>query len=159
MKTITPLTPRQWAKKAKKELAANPFMALATSKNNRPWNSPVYYAYDDKYNFYWNSYQGAQHSKNIAANKNVFVVVYNRIEDGFGVYMTGTAKKLTGKKDTKKAMALLFKRKGKNYTDPEGFIASPYRFTPKKFWINDETYIKGDKKIDIKVEITRFMKR
>jgi nitroimidazol reductase NimA-like FMN-containing flavoprotein (pyridoxamine 5'-phosphate oxidase superfamily) len=144
----------QWAKKAKQELKANAYMTIATSNHDKPWNSPVYCAYDKDYNFYWNSYIGTQHSKNIAVNRQVFVVVYNKIEDGFGVYMKGTARKLTSEKEITSAMKLLFKRQGKNYTDPKGFAVSPYKFTPRRFWINDEAYIKG-KKIDIRIEITK----
>lgn len=159
MKTVTLLTVKKWAEKAKREIKANPFMTLATSSGNQPWNTPVYCAFDKNYNFFWNSYPGSQHSRNIMENGKAFVVIYNRLEVGFGVYMQGTAERLIYEKDIKNALELLWKRKGENYTDVKAFTGSvPYRFVPKRFWVNDETYLNG-KKIDIKIEITRYMKK
>ena len=45
------------------------YMTIATvDKNGQTWNSPVYSAYDENYNFYWASDLNGQHSKNIAGN-------------------------------------------------------------------------------------------
>lgn len=48
-----------------------------TSREGQPWNSPVYSAFDESYNFYWASDQNGQHSKNIAENNKIFIVIYD----------------------------------------------------------------------------------
>jgi general stress protein 26 len=67
------------------------YITIATvSKDGEPWNTPVYSAYDEDYNFYWISWKENQHSKNIAENNQVFSVIYDSTVPegtGEGVYI------------------------------------------------------------------------
>lgn len=51
-------------KRAKEIVEKIIYATIATaSKDGQPWNSPVYCAYDEDYNFYWSSWTENQHSK------------------------------------------------------------------------------------------------
>ena len=59
-------------------LDANRYLTLGTvSPDGRPWTSPVYFAADGIDEFYWVSAQGAEHSRNIAHQRWVSVVVFD----------------------------------------------------------------------------------
>ena len=66
----------------------------SVDSDGNPWNSPVFSAHDSEYNFYWGSHKGSQHSKNIAENQNVFLVIYDSTipaGEGEGVYIKAEA--------------------------------------------------------------------
>ncbi len=149
--------------RAKKVISEILYITLATSNSkNEPWNSPVYSAFDDKYNFYWASWTKNQHSKNIEENENVFVVMYDSTcaeGTGFGVYMKGKAYKL-GKNnlvEIMKALKLLYSRKNKKPRKVEEFLGllprRIYKFIPSQVWVNGEGAINGNF-IDTREEIT-----
>ena len=77
------------------------YLTLATvDEQSRPWNAPVYCAFNDSYTFYWVSWVENQHSQNIIQNGKVFAVVYDSAVaegTGFGVYLQGTARVLDKK--------------------------------------------------------------
>ena len=149
--------------KAKQVINDIIYLTVATSdKNNKPWNSPVYSAFDKNYNFYWASWKENQHSKNITENENVFAVIYDSTASestGFGVYMKGKARQL-GKKDMIeiiKSLKLLYSRKNKKPRKPEDFLAilprRIYKFIPEQIWVNYDGDIKG-KFVDTRIDIT-----
>src|SRR5690348_8698929 len=84
------------------------YITLATVDNDgQPWNSPVYSAYDSEYNFYWASDRNGQHSRNIAENNKVFVVIYDSTVPegtGEGVYIQAKAYMLIDKNEIQKAL-------------------------------------------------------
>jgi len=86
-------------KQAKKVIDTIQYIDLATvSGDGKPWNSPLWYVRDDKYNFYFYSPKYTQHSKNIRNNGKGFVVIYDSTVpegEGFGVYMTARVKELS----------------------------------------------------------------
>ncbi len=54
------------------------FCVLSTaSTDGMPWVSPVFYNFDHHYRLIWESSREAQHSKLIAANPNVAIVIAN----------------------------------------------------------------------------------
>ncbi len=136
------------------------YATLATaSKDGQPWNSPVYAAFDEKYNFYWASWQNNQHSKNIAENPNVFLVIYDStmIEGGGkGAYIEATAEAITDMDELEKAMKCYYERKGKEPRKAEEFMGDfprrMYKATPKRLWINGDGTIDGNS-IDVRTEI------
>ncbi len=152
--------------KAQKVINDVLYITIATcDKNSQPWNSPLYSAFDKNYNFYWASWKENQHSKNIAENEKVFVVIYDSTvpeSTGFGVYMKGKAHQLA-KKDAieiVKALKLLYSRKNKKPRKLEEFMGMLprriYKFVPEQVWVNSESHINGnfvDTKIDITVGI------
>jgi len=68
-------------------LAEVPYATLATVCPDRtPWNTPVWACFDDVLNMYWASWPGNQHSRNIADNPSIFVVVYkSNAQEGMGL--------------------------------------------------------------------------
>jgi hypothetical protein len=133
-------------------------IATATS-DGQPWNSPVYSAFDESYNFFWESDQNGQHSKNIRENSRVFIVIYDSTAPegtGEGVYIQAKAYELTDKEEIVHGLSFLDKRVGKKPHTPEQFLGEMprrvYKAVPDKVWINDEGVVNGNY-IDIRVEV------
>lgn len=151
------------SKRAKEIIEKIIYITIATSsKDGQPWNSPVYSAYDEDYNFYWASWRENQHSKNIAENNNIFIVIYDSKAPegtGEGVYVQAKAYMLTKEDDIAHALSYLDGRVGKK-KDPKTRVAQflgdkprrIYKAIPEKFWINGEGDVKGEY-IDVRVEV------
>ncbi|MCX6753838.1 MAG: pyridoxamine 5'-phosphate oxidase family protein [Candidatus Nomurabacteria bacterium] len=148
--------------KAKEILESSPYLVIASvDKNSMPNNSPMFSAYDEKYNFYWNSQIDSKHSENIRNNPNVFCVIFNssvKEGDGSSVYMEGKAYELNEKEETRYAMKVFYAKKGKDPKPEELYLGdSPrrfYKFVPNKFFINTYEKINGlpvDGKVEIKL--------
>ncbi|OGK13755.1 hypothetical protein A3A93_05440 [Candidatus Roizmanbacteria bacterium RIFCSPLOWO2_01_FULL_38_12] len=59
-------------------LKSNIYMTLATSsKSGHPWASPVYYAMDDKHNFYFISKPNTLHSRHIHVNPHIALAIFD----------------------------------------------------------------------------------
>lgn len=90
------------------------YAALATvSSDGRPWNAPLYVARDGRA-FYWSSHNDAHHSRNIAANPSVMLVVFDSTAadaDGHGVYVRATAHELTDPASIARGLQLLAARR------------------------------------------------
>ena len=146
--------------RAKKIIAKILFITIATSsKDGKPWNSPVYSAFDENYNFFWASDQSSQHSKNIKENNNVFIVIYDSTVPeghGEGVYIKAKAYELDDKDEIVDALKCLDGRVGKKPHSPEQFLNEMprrvYKAVPEKFWVNDDGEINGNY-IDVRLEI------
>lgn len=150
-------------KRAKEIIEKIFYLTIATSsKDCKPWNSPVYGAYDEGYNFFWASDQNGQHSKNIAENENVFIVIYDSTVpegQGEGVYIQAKAKKLEEEDEIRHALKYLDGRVGKK-KDEEARIQEfqgemprrVYQATPEKVWMNGEGSVNGNY-VDTRVEI------
>ncbi len=68
----------------------NRYMVLGTAdEGGRPWVSPVYYAPSGYSELYWVSSPEAQHSRNLAARRDLSIVVFDSeapVGEGQGVY-------------------------------------------------------------------------
>lgn len=139
------------------------YITLASvSLAGKPWNSPLYSSFDDEGNFYWVSSPEAQHSRNVEANGEAFLVIYDSTAPegtGEGVYVEATVEALEDVADTAKARRTLSLRVGAPLDDhPERFLGGgvrrAYRAVPIRVWVNDdETDEKGNYVRDIRVEI------
>lgn len=71
---------------------------LATAEKDRAWATPIYFIYDDKFNFYFMSDSGTRHIKDIQKNPNVSLAIFMHSNSamGFkvGVQIEGTASKV-----------------------------------------------------------------
>lgn len=80
---------------ARSLLAGNAYLTLGTvGSDGRPWTSPVYFAADGIEDYYWVSGQQSRHSRHIAANPSVSLVVFDstvRPYHGRALYAAGTA--------------------------------------------------------------------
>lgn len=128
--------------KAKAILERIKYVTLATvGEDGSPWNSPVFFAYDDDFNIYWSSTPGAAHSQNINRTQQTFIVIYDSTsEAGEGVYLQCTASMLEDKSQIERALTLLGNRRGMPFTHSEKFISGPqriFRAMPLQVWMND----------------------
>lgn len=146
--------------KAKAIIKKIPYITIATiSEEGMPWNAPVFAAYDKNYTFYWGTYRDSQKSKNIRANKNVFLVIYDSTVGpgkGEGVYIKATAEELNDPKEIEMAHKLLWDRHVVPYWKLEQVQGKApvrlYKATPEKVWMNGEGEVDGNY-IDIRVEV------
>ncbi|NND65788.1 MAG: pyridoxamine 5'-phosphate oxidase family protein [Gammaproteobacteria bacterium] len=115
--------------------------------DGRPWNSPVYSAFDNDLNFFWASAHFNQHSENIRSNPNVFLTIYDSTipeGEGEGVYVEAVAAELDDFDEINHARTLTQARKNASH-DPKfveqlfmgDSIRKVYRATPSKIWLND----------------------
>lgn len=150
--------------KAKRIIKTNLYMTLATTNGNSPWSTPVFYAQDEDYNFYWYSRKDTRHSQNIASSNKVSVSIFsNEGEDGgVGVYIEGKASEITNL-ELDHAIEI-YAQKGaqtteeKNqFTVKEDFLdSSPlrmYKIIPEKIYISSEATKWKGKWIDSRSEI------
>lgn len=139
------------------------YVTVATvSKDGQPWNSPVYCAYDENYNFFWASDQHGQHSKNINENNKVFLVIFDSTVPegtGRGVYIQAKAHMLTEKNEIARALGYLDGRVHKK-KDPRTRVDEfrgnhprrVFQAVPEKVWVNDGGEVNGHY-IDVRIEV------
>ncbi len=148
-------------KRAKEIIEKILYIIIATStKDGRPWNTPLYSAYDKNYNFYWASDQNGQHSKNILENNSVFIVIYDSTVPegtGEGVYIQAKAHMLTEEIEILDALSVLDKRVGKTKKrNAKNFLGDYprriYKAIPEKVWINGDGKISGNY-IDVRIPV------
>jgi predicted pyridoxine 5'-phosphate oxidase superfamily flavin-nucleotide-binding protein len=88
------------ADEARRIIDATKYMALGTAdETGHPWVSPVWFATDDRRHFHWVSGHETRHSRNLEARQEVAIAIYDpsvAVGDAGGVYISGTAKELTG---------------------------------------------------------------
>jgi nitroimidazol reductase NimA-like FMN-containing flavoprotein (pyridoxamine 5'-phosphate oxidase superfamily) len=138
------------------------YVTVATvDENGQPWNSPVYSAYDEDYNFYWASWKDNQRSKNIRANSKVFLVIYDSTVPegtGEGVYIQALATELADPDEISRASELLAKRKNKDPRPAEQYLSEYprriYKAETVKAWMNGSDEIDGnyvDKLVEVQL--------
>ena len=149
-------------KKAKSIIEKIIYITIATvSKEGKPWNTPVYSAYDENFDFFWASWKENEHSKNIRNNGEVFLVIYDSTVPegtGEGVYVQAKAQELYDPKEVEHAMRYLYGRKNKTPRKAEEFLGNfprrVYKAVPEKFWLNTDGEVNGnyvDKRIEVKL--------
>lgn len=147
---------------AKQILSSIKYATIATaSSSGKPWNTPVFYAYDNQSNIYWSSHPESIHSKNLSQTNQAFIVVYNSKAaegEGQGLYIEAQVTQINDVDQVKVALELLGNRRGKPFWSIEKFLnGGPqriYRAAPKKMWVNDaEQDSDGDFIRDFRIEI------
>jgi general stress protein 26 len=135
----------------------------SVSADGKPWNSPVYSAYDGDLNFYWFSDKDSQHSTNLRTNNEAFLVIYNSTVPqgtGEGVYIQAKVRELTDETEIMAARALMDKRVGKvkprQFSDYTGEAPlRGYQASAVKVWMNDLALdAQGNYIKDVRVEIS-----
>lgn len=150
---------------AKKIIEHNQYMIIATADNDEPWISPVAYAQDENYIFYFVSMPDSKHILQILKNKRVAVAVFDSHQEwgeGLGLQIEGEVSEVT-LTELPHAMTVYFTRKNPYVKIPGAFGKGlknllkqkrykMYKFTPKKVWMNNpESDI--DERIEIKLRI------
>lgn len=127
-------------------ISKNQYLTIATvSEDRSPWNSPVYFAYDENYNLYWASDEYSNHSQNIKNDPRVFIVIYNSTTPegvGEGVYIQAVAVQLNEEEEINKAFNLLIRRGHSFPWKIQEFLDNSrtkiYKAKPEYIWINGE---------------------
>jgi len=147
--------------RAKDIISQIQYITIATcSKDGVPWNSPVYSAFDEDYNFYWISWRENQHSQNIKENNRVFIVIYDSTVPeggGEGVYVQAKVYELTDEGEIEQALKYLDGRINKvgrhKASQFQGDMPRRvYKAVPEKVWMNAEGEVDGeyvDKRVDV----------
>ncbi len=146
----------------------NIYLTLATSdKKGRPWISPVFFAYDSNYNFYWCSEKRSRHSTLIEQNNRVAGVIFDSSVpegEGNGVYIIGKAQEVQ-KKEIPHAINIIYNRKKKanpykKFRNIHDFTGNApwrmYKLLPQKFWtLKDSVKVNGypvDRRTEVKLK-------
>lgn len=125
------------------------YITLATvSSDGLPWNTPVYAAFDEAYQFFWVSASQVHHSQNIKATHRVAIVVYDSTAPagtGKGVYIQATADELTDEQEIIHALAALEQRGWKKPLEEVmgASIHRVYKAVPEQVWINTVERLNG----------------
>lgn len=151
--------------KIKRILSTNLFMTLATSSiDGKPWSTPVFYAIDDGYNFYWYSQKATRHSQNIIENKSVSASIFatSGENEGVGVYIEGAACELAGNELEHATKIYAAKAAGNDeekvqLTEMEDFLGEAplrmYKLTPNKIYISGTPTKWNGKWMDVREEV------
>lgn len=137
------------------------YATLATvTAEGQPWNTPVAALHDDKLNVYWISDTEGQHSRNVRANGQVFIVVYDSTVpegEGEGVYLKARAYELS---DPEEIRVIRRMKKGPGgHDDPAPFVDGGgvrriYKAVPERIWMNDAQIERGVFIRDYRVELS-----
>lgn len=146
--------------RAKEIISHVRYMAIASvAEDGQPWSAPVYFGFDKRWDLYWISGRDSQHSRNIAGNPSVFIVIYDSTAPegtGTGVYIKARAEVLADAEDIRRACACLYGRAGKAAPDADTFVGTRprrvYRASPENVWINS-TRSSGVDLVDERVEV------
>ncbi len=136
------------------------YINIATvTPSGKPWNTPIYFAFDKNLNFYWLSWKKNQHSENIRACPDAFVTIYDSTVPagtGVGVYFEGKAYELRNPAEILTGLAVVYKREKRKARDVVEFLKKfprrVYKFTPLMAWINGDGEIEGNF-IDVRTEL------
>ena len=145
---------------AKKIIERNAYLTLGTTcEDGTPWISPLYYAYDNRLNFFWVSPKNADHSKNIRRNQVVSMVLFDSHAQkwtGVGLYFTAGCQELNNPNEVMVGLRLEFDRLRDPLPSAEEFLGDSeyrvYKATPSKIWITQDKETNG-KTVDSRAEI------
>lgn len=88
-----------WKKHLLECMNSTDFCSIATVDEKGVWSNPVYFAWDDKFNFYFISQMPSRHMQNISKNPRIAVSIYKTEQKGdvYGIQLEGTARILSEK--------------------------------------------------------------
>lgn len=158
---------RQKIERARELLRTVRHAAVATTNaDGSPHNSPVFMAFDDELNSYWVSNKEAMHSQNIARTGQVFIVLFDSVGKGGGLYMAAQASEVEG--DELAHGLTIFNANmaalGRPSARPETFSGDSsqrlYVARPEHLWVNMSKKdaagrVIGDGRIEITAEVLR----
>jgi uncharacterized protein YhbP (UPF0306 family) len=151
------------AEKARRIISQNNYMTLATSdKNGTPWSAPLYYAFDDKYNFFFISANDALHINHININAHVAISIFDShapVGEGDGVQIEALATSAS-LLELPHILSVYFRRRFpdemeriKHHHLPTEYMGKNlfwfFKVTPTKVYTLDLTVTKVDKRIEV----------
>jgi hypothetical protein len=147
--------------RAREIVRAIQYVTVATvTADGRPWNSPVYSAFDADGRFYWTSTADSQHSANIRANGRAFLTIYDSTAPegtGVGVYIEADVDELAEPEHIALGRRCLRQRTGKLPDGPDAYLPGAarrvYRATPRSVWLSDAEQAAGRIVRDFRIPI------
>lgn len=148
-----------YTKRAAEILKKIRYATIATVTNDaKPWNSPVAHELESDLTIYWASDKESQHSKNVRANGQAFIVIYDSTVpegDGEGVYLQADVTEIS---DPEEILYVRKLKKGDNYQSKEGeFLGDDirriYKAVPRVAWMNDAEMKDGIFIRDYRIEL------
>jgi len=134
----------QHEKKAARIIRNVSHVTLATvTKDNKPWSTPIYAAFDGDLNFYWTSSKDSVHATNIRANSAVFITIHrmSRYYGRHAVYLEAHAEELNKREEILVARKFTQSHDKKQYSELKDFMGKDfrrvYRAVIEKGWTND----------------------
>lgn len=147
---------------ARKIIEENQYLTIgSTNSDSTAWVSPVAYAYDSDWNFYFASIDTTKHCKNFLTTKNISAAIFDSHQnwgEGIGLQIEGVVGKV-GLLEIPAVVKTYFSRKFP-YGNISGAFARSfkellkkevynfYKITPTKFWMGDP-----DSEVDVRVEV------
>ncbi|HSW79566.1 MAG TPA: pyridoxamine 5'-phosphate oxidase family protein [Candidatus Saccharimonadales bacterium] len=159
---LSKYSPEELSARVKEIIERIKYITIATiSEQHEPWNAPTFFAYDDKFNLYWGSPARSQHSQNIRANGQAYIVIYDSTVTpgtGKGVYIRAFCEELSNQDEMRAAFNLIRKRRGDiSYWEFEEFQPDRpirlYKAEPKHIYTNGGVMVDGEY-LDSRVEVT-----
>lgn len=137
---------------AKDIIRKNIYLTLGTSDGKEPWTAPLFYAANEKNEFYFISKMGSTHIKHILKNPKISFAIFDSHQKegmGNGIQGKGIVVKLP---ENEIKQALKFYKTTFIETKKESFTGkAPYRLfkiIPQKLYILDP-----DEQTDVRVEV------
>src|SRR5579884_464940 len=135
-----------WKKSLLECLESTDYCSIATVDEKGVWVNPVYFAWDEDFNFYFISQPQVRHMQNIKENKTVAMAIYKTEQTGdvMGVQLEGEAKILEIEEETVRAHTVYYGRKG-SLEQNEFAMGDPnwlfVKVTPKQiYYFNSEIF-------------------
>lgn len=131
-------------------LESNLYCTIATvCDDGTPWNTPVFFGYDDDFNIYWRSSFEAQHSRNATAQSRVAITVFDSTApwgESKGLYILGNTTVLENESEIAQGLVLIDARTPKRLAPADFMPPNPrriYTCTPTRIWTNVSTMQNG----------------
>ena len=122
---------KTYEEKAKFIIDSNKYMVVSTSdKKAKPWGTPVFFAFDSAYNFYFLSAIDSTHAKNIIENSAVSLSIFDskqEIVTSDSVEIEGKASVV--KRDKLEEVIKLYNKR----LFPESEVPATQRYNPNSF--------------------------
>lgn len=98
-----------WKKYLTDCMQSTEYCCIATVDPKGVWSNPVYFSWDDNFNFYFISQMHSRHMQNIQKNQRISAAIYKTEQKGdiAGIQLEGTAKILTETDSKKKYNTLM----------------------------------------------------
>lgn len=137
-----------WKKYLLECMSSTDYYCIATVDKKGVWSNPVYFAWDEKFNFYFISQMHSRHMQNLKNNPRIAVSIYKTEQKGdvVGIQLEGTAKILSeedGKEEIQHAYDTYYGRAGHG-PDVQQYINNPtwlyVKITPEQIYYFDTRF-------------------
>lgn len=144
-----------WKKYLLECMNSTDYCCIATVDKKGVWSNPVYFAWDDQFNFYFISQMHSRHMQNLIKNTRIAVSIYKteQKENVAGIQLEGTSKILSeadSKKEIQHAYDTYYGRAGHG-PDVQEYISNPtwlyIRIIPEQIYYFDTRFFDEERQL------------